>query len=239
MNFINPTFIIIPTYNEKENIENLIHDIFKLNIANLNILIVDDNSPDQTSEIVKNLIKQHQSHLHLIQRPKKLGLGSAYVAGFKYALEKNANLIFQVDGDFSHDPKYIPEFIKQINNGFDVVLGSRKINGGKIIGWNWKRKLISSGAMFVSRKILKLKTKDVTNGFRCYTKKTLTKINLEKIKSNGYAFQEEMIYLCEKNKFKIKEIPTTFIDRKLGKSKLNHKDAIEFFKTILRLKFLK
>lgn len=255
MNPVNPTYIVIPTYNEKENIANLIHAIFSLNIVNLNILIIDDNSPDGTSEIVKKLIKQnnvlckqeegsqkchvgteHCSVLHLIKRDKKLGLGSAYIAGFKYALEKNAQLIFEMDADFSHDPKYIPEFIKEINNGCDVVIGSRKIKYGKIIGWNWRRKIMSSGAMLLSRKILKLKTKDVTSGFRCYTKQTLETINLKKIKSNGYAFQEEMVYLCEKNKLKIKEIPITFKDRKLGKSKLNYKDIVEFFKTIIRLK---
>jgi dolichol-phosphate mannosyltransferase len=226
-------FIIIPTYNEKENIEKLIYAIFNLNIPDLNIVVVDDNSSDGTRQIVET---QNFASLQLIRRPKKLGLGSAYIAGFKLALQNNADLIFEMDADFSHNPKYIPEFINQINNGFDVVLGSRKIAGGKIIGWNWRRKMMSNGAMAFARFILNLKTQDVTTGYRCYAKKVLNKIELDKIKSNSYAFQEEMIYLCEKNNFKIKEIPIIFIDRKFGKSKLNYKDIIEFFKTIIRLK---
>ncbi|MFH1233301.1 MAG: polyprenol monophosphomannose synthase [Patescibacteria group bacterium] len=240
MNIFNPNiFIVIPTYNEKENIENLINQIFGLNIYNLNILIVDDNSPDGTGKLIQELIPKYENFLHLIQRIKKSGLGSAYIAGFKYALEKNADLIFEMDADFSHDPKYIPDFIEEIKNGNDVVIGSRKIKGGKIKGWNLRRKFMSSGAMLFAKIILRLKTKDVTTGYRCYAKETLAQIDLDKIKSNGYAFQEEMIYQCEKKGFKIKEIPTTFIDRKLGKSKLGYKDIIEFFKTVFRLKFIK
>jgi dolichol-phosphate mannosyltransferase len=232
------SFIIIPTYNEKENIEKLISEIFDLNIKDLHILIMDDNSPDKTAEIVKNL-KQKHTNLHLVVREKKLGLGSAYIAGFKYALNAGADLIFEMDADFSHNPKYLPEFITQANNNYDVIIGSRRIKGGKIIGWNWSRKFMSSGAMLFSKIILNLKTNDVTAGYRCYKAKVLQSINLDKIKSNGYAFQEEMIYLCEKKGFKIKEIPITFIDRKFGQSKLNKKDIIEFFKTIMKLKFTK
>lgn len=240
MNSVNPKiFIIIPTYNEKDNIKKLICQIFDSNIPDLNILIIDDNSPDGTGEIIKDLIKKHQNRLHLIQRNGKLGMGSAYIAGFKYALSENADLIFEMDADFSHDPKYIPDFIKQTNFGFDVVLGSRRIKNGGVIGWNWTRKLMSAGAMSFSRIILKLKTKDVTTGYRCYKKEVLLKVDLDKIKSNGYAFQEEMIYLCEKKEFKIKEIPIIFKDRKLGKSKLGHKDIVEFFKTVIKLKFSK
>lgn len=239
MNFVNPNiFIVIPTYNERENIENLISQIFSLNIINLNISIVDDNSPDETGKIVQELIKKYQNRLHLIQRSKKMGLGSAYIAGFKYALEQNADLVFEMDADFSHDSKYIPNFLEEIKNGFSVVLGSRRVKDGKIIGWNYARKIMSAGAMLFARIVLGLKTKDVTAGYRCYAKEAILKINLDKIKSNGYAFQEEMIYLCEKKHFKIKEIPITFIDRKLGKSKLNYKDIFEFFKTVIRLKFL-
>lgn len=237
MNPVNPNiFVIIPTYNEKENIENLINQIFGLNIYNLNILTVDDSSPDGTANIVQKLIQKYQNRLHLIQRPKKSGIGSAYICGFKYALNNKADLIFEMDADFSHDPKYIPNFIEEIENGFDAVIGSRKIKGGKIEGWNWRRKFMSSGAMLFARAVLKLKTKDATSGYRCCTKETLLKINLDKMKSNGYAFQEEMIYLCEKNKFKIKEIPIIFIDRKFGKSKLGYKDIFEFFKTVIGLK---
>lgn len=238
MNLINHNiFIIIPTYNEKDTIEKLIEKIFSLNISNLNILIIDDNSPDGTGKIVRELIENYQPHLHLIQRPKKMGIGSAYISGSQYAIEHSADLIFEMDADFSHNPKNIPDFIKEINKGFDLVLGSRKIKGGKIIGWNCARKIMSAGAMLFSRIILNLKTKDVTSGYRCYSKQIFKLIDLDKLKSNGYAFQEEMIYLCEKNNFKIKEIPITFIDRKFGKSKLNYKDVFEFFQMVIRLKF--
>lgn len=232
-------YIVIPTYNEKYNIENLINRIFNLNIPNLNILIIDDNSPDGTGQLVKELAEKYKDKLYLIKRPEKMGIGSAYITGFKYSLEHGADLIFKMDADFSHDPKYVPDFIKQADLDFDVVLGSRRIKNGGVIGWNWTRKIMSAGAMSFSRIILKLKTKDVTTGYRCYKKEVLLKIDLDKIKSNGYAFQEEMIYLCEKNNFKIKEIPIIFIDRKLGKSKLGCKDIIEFFKTVIKLKFTK
>jgi dolichol-phosphate mannosyltransferase len=144
-----------------------------------------------------------------------------------------------MDADFSHDPKDIIRLIEICENGFHLAIGSRKINGGKIIGWNWKRKLMSHGAMFLSRLILHLRTKDVTAGFRCYHHEVLKKINLDNIKSNGYAFQEEMLYRTEKLGFTIAEIPVTFKDRKHGQSKLGKKEIKEFFIVIFKLKFKK
>jgi dolichol-phosphate mannosyltransferase len=227
-------FIIIPTFNEKHNIDSLIKAIFGL-VSNASILIVDDNSPDGTAEIVRQLQTQ-QANLFLLSRPGKLGLGSAYVAGFKYALAHDASLIFEMDADGSHDPKHIPEMIK-VAAEFDVVIGSRRIKGGKIVGWNAWRHFASWAAMTTARLILNLKTNDVTAGFRCYRKEVLTTLNLDQIKSNGYAFQEEMIWWCEKNDLNIKEIPITFLDRQKDKSKLSWRDIMEFFKTIIRLRF--
>lgn len=229
-------YIIIPTYNEKENIQKLITTIFDLQITNLNIAIVDDNSPDQTAKIVNNLMSKY-NQLHLIERKKKSGLGGAYIAGFKYALTNNADLVFEMDADFSHDPKYLPQFLTEISNGYDIVLGSRYIHNGQVVGWNWWRKFMSRGAMIFSRILLNLKTKDVTTGYRCYTKNVLQQINLDVINSNGYAFQEEMIFLCEKKGFKIKEIPIVFVDRQYGQSKLGYREIIDFFKTIIKLRF--
>lgn len=230
-------FVIIPTYNEKENIESLIKEIFNLKIPDLRLVIVDDNSSDKTGEKAEKLTKIFP--LKVIHRPQKLGLGSAYKEGFKYALENGANLIFEMDADFSHSPKEIPNFIKTANEGYDLVIGSRRIKGGEIIGWNIFRKFSSWGAMTISKLILNLKTHDVTSGFRCYKKEVLENIDLNEIDSNGYAFQEEMIYLCEKKGFKIKEIPITFLDRQRGKSKLSNKEIIDFFITVFRLKFRK
>lgn len=232
------TAVIIPTYNESENIVELINEIFAQKINNLKVIIVDDNSPDKTAELVAKAQSVHPN-LYLIRRYNKLGLGSAYIAGFKKALSLQTDLVMQMDADFSHDPKDIARLIEICENGFHLGIGSRKITGGKIIGWDWKRKLMSHGAMFLSRLILRLRTKDVTAGFRCYRQEVLKKINLENIKSNGYAFQEEMLYRTQKNKYQIKEIPVIFNDRRLGKSKLGKKDIWEFFIIIFKLKFKK
>ena len=228
------TIIVIPTYNEKENIEKLINKIFALNIIGLEILVVDDNSPDGTAQVVKNL--QSKYPLHILERASKLGLGSAYIAGFKKALELQADRIFEMDADFSHDPDDLPAILESAKN-YDLVIGSRKIAGGKIIGWGFTRKFMSNGAMWLSRILLGLKAKDVTAGFRCFNSQVLKTLNLDKIKSNGYAFQEELLYKTQKADFTITEIPVTFIDRREGKSKLSKKDIIEFFLIILKLRF--
>jgi len=231
------TIIVIPTYNESQNIEKLIKKIFELKIANLEIIIVDDNSPDGTAQIVNNQQSAfgHQQ-IHLIQRQGKLGLGSAYIAGFKKALELGADYIFEMDADFSHDPEDVPRLLDACQHA-DLVIGSRKIKGGKIIGWGPIRKFMSNGAMLFSKIILGLKTQDVTAGFRCFKRQVLKAININNITSNGYAFQEELLYRTEKAGFVIKEIPVVFIDRQEGKSKLGRKDIVEFFWIILKLKF--
>lgn len=227
--------IVIPTYNEKENIAELIKAIFTLHIPDLEIIVVDDNSPDGTAQVVEKL-KKLQPQIHLIRRRGKLGLGSAYVTGFKKALALTADYIFEMDADFSHDPKDIPRLLEAAQTA-DLIIGSRKVHHGKIEGWNWYRGFISAGAMWFSRLFLSLKTKDVTAGFRVYNRKVLTAIPLDKIKSNGYAFQEEMLYRTEKLGFKIKEIPVTFVDRQQGRSKLSKKDVVEFFIVMIKLRF--
>jgi len=227
------TILVIPTYNEKENIEKLITKIFALNISDLEILVVDDNSPDGTANIVERLSNKYD--IHLLKREGKLGLGSAYIAGFKKALGLGADFIFEMDADFSHDPDDVPRMIEAAQNA-DLVIGSRKIKGGGVIGWGWTRKFMSNGAMWFSRILLGLKPRDVTAGFRCFRKKVLESIDIEKIKSNGYAFQEELLYKTQKAGFKITEIPVTFVDRQEGKSKLSKKDIIEFI-VMIKLRF--
>lgn len=230
-------FIIIPTYNEAENIGDLIQAIFNLEIPGINLVIIDDNSTDGTGKIIDEISKNYP--IIPIHRPKKLGLGSAYLNGFKISIKQGADLVFEMDADFSHDPKDISRMIEAINSGADVAIGSRRIQGGKVVGWNLWRKFCSNGAMFFSRLILGLKTRDVTAGYRCYKRLVLESINLDKIKSNGYAFQEEMIYLCEKKGFLVKEVPVTFKDREKGKSKLNWKEIVHFFIIMLKLRFRK
>jgi len=227
--------IVIPTYNEKENIAALIEKIFSLAIPGLEIIVVDDNSPDGTADFVKQL--QTKYPLHLIKRSGKLGLGSAYIAGFKKALELGADYILEMDADWSHDPADVPRLITACQNGADLAIGSRKVPGGQIIGWNAWRKLESNGAMLFSRLFLGLKPRDVTAGFRCWRGAVLHKIDIDKIKSNGYAFQEELLYRTQTAGFKIIEVPVTFIDRAKGQSKLSKKDIAEFFFIIFKLKF--
>lgn len=228
--------IIIPTYNESQNIEKLLKKIFALNIPDLEVIIIDDNSPDGTSQLVGNLLILQSFNLHLITRQNKLGLGSAYLTGFKKALSLGADYIFEMDADFSHNPDDIPRLLEAAQNA-DLVIGSRKIAGGEIIGWNFWRKFMSNGAMWLSRLLLGLKVRDVTSGFRCFKRRVLETIPLDEIKSNGYAFQEELLYRAQKSGFTITEIPVIFVDRQEGKSKLSKKDIIEFFLIILRLKY--
>jgi len=227
------TIVVIPTYNEAENIGLLVEKILALPLA-LEIIFVDDHSPDDTGDIIKKII--NTKPVQLIERPGKLGLGSAYIEGFKAALAQNPDFIIQMDADLSHDPNDIPSLIAACE---EISIGSRRIPGGKIVGWNFQRKLMSAGAMWFARIILGLKTKDVTAGFRCFKSEALRKLKIEDIKSNGYAFQEEVIFRAERWHLKIKEVPTTFHDRKAGKSKLSQKDILEFFKTIFRLKTTK
>lgn len=228
-------YIIIPTYNEKENISRLIKAIFDLKINDLRILVVDDNSPDGTAATVESLKNEYP--VEVLKRPSKLGLGSAYIAGFGYALKKQADYIFQMDADFSHRPEDITRLLEAAEAGYDLVLGSRRVPGGKIEGWKGWRHFTSWGATTFSRLLLGLETKDSTTGFRCFSADLLRKIDWVQIKSNGYAFQEEVLYICEKTGCKIKEVPIIFIDRKLGKSKLGLKDIVEFFVRIINLKF--
>ena len=223
--------IVIPTYNEAQNIQRLLDSISKI-ITEYNIVIVDDNSPDGTGKIVENIMK-NDNKIYLIKRAKKLGLGSAYIKGFKYAFNLDAKYILSMDSDFSHDPKYIPEFIKKIQNA-DVVVGSRYITGGGV-SWALHRKILSKGANLLARTLLRLKVHDVTGAYRLYKTSVLKSINLDKIKSDGFSFLEEILFYCKKKKAKMVETPIFFNDRRKGKSKLSKKEIIKFFITLIRL----
>lgn len=228
------TFVVIPTYNEKENIKALIRAIFSLKIPNLEIVVVDDNSPDETWKIVKDLkIKK----VHLILRIKKRGRGYAGKEGFKYALKKKADYIIEMDADFSHDPKYIPLFLKEIKNA-DVVLGSRLVKGGKDIGRNYLRKLITKLANLYIRLMLGLKVKDCNCGYRCFRSKVIEVINPDKIKAKGPDIIQEVLFKTHLRGFRIKEIPIEFVNRTRGKSKLGFKQLSKGYWVILKLKLL-
>jgi dolichol-phosphate mannosyltransferase len=226
--------VIIPTYNEKENIINIIDAIFKVK-DDMDILVVDDNSPDGTSDLV-NERKQKDNRVHLISRPGKMGLGTAYCDGFRYCLENGFDAIFEMDADFSHDPKEIPNFLKEIKEN-DLVIGSRYLTGVNVVNWPLRRLILSYGASFYTRIITGLKIKDPTGGFKCFKAEALRKIDLSQIKSNGYGFQIEMNYRMWKSGAKIKEIPIIFIDRRSGVSKMNKQIIKEAVFMVWRLRF--
>ncbi len=227
-------YIVIPTYNEAENLPKLVEKIFLLPL-NIEVLVVDDNSPDNTGKIAGDLSKKYK--LEVLHRSGKMGLGSAYIAGFRKALDKNADFIMEIDADLSHDPADIPKLVQALETGADLAIGSRRIAGGRIVGWNWWRKFMSWGAMTFARLFLGLKTKDVTAGFRCYRRQILAEIQFAKIKSNGYSFQEETLFWVEKLGAKVAEVPVVFHDRQQGKSKLSKKDIWDFFMVMFKLKW--
>lgn len=212
--------VIIPTYNEKENIEKIIRKVCSLE-GNFHILIVDDGSPDGTAAIVKSLQTEFSDRLHIAERSDKQGLGTAYIFGFKWALEKGYKYIFEMDADFSHNPDDLIRLYDACKNGADVSVGSRYTSGGKIKNWPFDRIFISFGASVYVRMITWMPVKDCTAGFVCYKRDVLEKLPLDKVQFIGYAFQIEMKYRAWKLGFKIKEVPITFVDRKEGVSKMS------------------
>ncbi len=214
------SLVIIPTYNEKDNIENIIRAVFALDTP-FNILIVDDGSPDGTANIVKHLMQEFDGKLYIQERKGKLGLGTAYIHGFKWALERDYAFVFEMDADFSHDPNDLPRLREACLNGGDVAIGSRYCKGGKVKNWPFGRWLMSYGASLYVRTILWINTKDTTAGFKCYKRKVLETIDLDAIQFIGYAFQIEMKYTAKRHGFNVVEVPVTFVDREFGESKMS------------------
>lgn len=230
------SLVIIPTFNESENITQVIRMIFGQDMAELEVLVVDDNSPDGTAEIVKTL-QQDNPHLHLLTRPQKLGLGTAYVAGFRFALENGYDRVIEMDADLSHDPKEIPNLLKA-SEKYDLVLGSRYVKGVNVINWPLSRLLLSMGASLYTRLITGIPVKDCTAGFKCFHRQVLEAIDLSQIESDGYAFQIEMNFKAWKKGFRIGEIPIIFIDRRAGLSKMSKRIVREAIWMVWKLKFL-
>jgi dolichol-phosphate mannosyltransferase len=227
--------VIIPTYKERENIEAIIKSISSLTTA-FDILIIDDNSPDDTAAIVKDLQKSFRN-LYLIERPGKMGLGTAYIAGFKWALEKSYNYVYEMDADFSHDPHDLLKLYKACSeDGADLAIGSRYISGVNVVNWPLSRVLMSYVASIYVRLITGMKIMDTTAGFKCYKKEVLENIRLDKVKSVGYGFQIEMKFKTWKRGYKIVEVPIIFTDRKLGASKMSGGIFNEALWGVLRMK---
>ncbi|HOO14502.1 MAG TPA: polyprenol monophosphomannose synthase [Candidatus Marinimicrobia bacterium] len=230
------SLVIIPTYNEKDNIRTVIERLQALPIE-LDILIIDDNSPDGTADIVREL-QADDPHIFMINRPAKLGLGTAYITGFRWALERDYEYILEMDADLSHNPDDVPRLIQECENGYDLVIGSRYCNGVNVINWPIKRLLLSYGANKYSRMITRMPIMDTTAGFKCYRREALAAINLDRVKSSGYSFQIEMHFRVWNAGFKIKEIPIIFIERSEGLSKMSKNIVWEavFMVWILKLR---
>jgi dolichol-phosphate mannosyltransferase len=227
--------VIVPTYNELENIQKIVPKILKQS-PDIEILVIDDNSPDGTANVIEKMMRKNP-RLHLIKRPNKLGLGTAYVSAFRYALESGYDLVFEIDADFSHDPDEIPRFLKSIKNN-DLVIGSRYIEGVNVVNWPISRLLLSWTANLYTRIVTGLPIKDATSGYKCFKSKVLKAIDLDRINSDGYAFQIEMDFKAWKKGFKLAEIPIIFVDRNVGESKMNSKIVREAIWMVWKLRLL-
>jgi len=227
--------VIIPTYNEIENIHSVIDAVLAQG-PQFSVLIVDDNSPDGTGEVV-NILKQKESRIHLLQRAGKLGLGTAYIAGFRYGLSQGFDYIFEMDADFSHNPKDLPRLLEACVQGADMSIGSRYVKGGNIKNWSKDRLFLSYGASLYVKTITSLPVQDPTAGFICYHRRVLEALDLDKIKFVGYTFQIEMKYYAFIKGFKLAEVPITFVDREKGNSKMHANIVSEAIKGVLKMRW--
>ncbi len=228
--------IITPTYNERQNIGELVEKVFKIN-PDYHLLVVDDNSPDGTADYTRDLQKRYD-RLHLIEREGKLGLGTAYIRGFRYAIQNGFGAIVQIDADMSHNPGDIPEMVRGLANN-DLILGSRYCDGVSVVKWPIRRLILSYGANLYTRIVTGMPLTDATSGFKCWKKEVLESLDLDKVRSRGYSFQIEMNFRTWHKGYKIKEIPIIFIDRTIGESKMNRSIVFEAVFMVWRLKIWK
>lgn len=233
------SLVIIPTYNEKENITRMLNTVMALTPVHgdrFHVLVVDDGSPDGTGDLVRSAQQEHPNRIHLLERSGKLGLGTAYIAGFKWGLNAGYDYLFEMDADFSHNPKDLERLREACMNGAGVAVGSRYTKGGAVSNWPWHRIAMSYGASLYVNTVLNLKVKDPTAGFKCYRAKTLKTIRLDAIHFIGYAFQIEMKYNAKRLGFSIAEVPITFVDRELGTSKMSLNIFKEAFLGVLQMR---
>ncbi len=225
---------IVPTYNEKENIESLVTRLLALPTG-VRVIVVDDNSPDGTGAIADRLAAESDGRVKVVHRAGKLGLGTAYIAGFRQALTDGADLVCTMDADFSHNPRYIPAMVDKIGLGYDLVIGSRYVRGGGTSGCTFGRKLLSWGANGFARVMLGLHARDTTAGFRCYRSEVLAGLDLDAIRASGYSFLIEMLYRVQRRGWRVGEVPIVFENRRLGTSKISRNEVIKAIGTVLRL----
>ncbi len=228
------TFVIVPTYNEADNINDLVQQLLDLPV-NIGVVVVDDNSPDGTGVLADAWAARFPERVHVVHRPGKLGLGTAYIAGFKEALYAlNARRVMTMDADFSHNPRYIPAMI-ELSRDKHMVIGSRYVPGGGQLNCTWKRVWLSKGANFVAKSLLGLEAKDTTAGFRLYRREVLESIPLDQIFSSGYSFLVEMLFMCQRRGWQIGEVPIIFEDRRKGKTKISRNEVFKAQYTVFRL----
>ena len=222
--------IVTPTYNESENLPVFLEQVFAV-VPQAHVLVVDDNSPDGTGELAEAMAASDE-RIHVMHRPGKLGIGSAYLDAFRWALARDYEVVFEMDTDLSHDPRYLPDFLAALERGADIVIGSRNVKGGGVQGWGPGRHILSKGGSLYSRLILSLKVRDLTSGYKAFRRSVLVSLDLAQVRSEGYSFQIELTYRALQQGFKVEEIPILFVDRRAGKSKMSR--AI-FFEAILRV----
>jgi dolichol-phosphate mannosyltransferase len=233
---VSRSLVVLPTYNERENIEPIVTAILGQS-ADLEVLVVDDNSPDGTGEIVDRLAAAQPERVHVMHRAGKRGLGTAYIEGFSWALARDYELVFEMDADFSHDPADLLRLRKPIvDGGADACVGSRWVAGGGTRNWSFLRTFISRGGSVYARLILGVPVKDLTSGFKCFNRRVLERLDLQTVGSNGYAFQVEMNYRCHRHGFRVAEVPIMFVDRRVGKSKMGSHIVTEAMLVVLKLR---
>jgi dolichol-phosphate mannosyltransferase len=226
--------VITPTYNERENLHAFLDALFAV-APEVDVLVVDDNSPDGTGALA-DAVAASDPRVHVRHRAGKLGLGTAYLEGFRWAIEQRYDVVFEMDTDLSHDPKYVPEFLRAIDAGADVVIGSRNIPGGGVAGWGPGRHVLSKGGSVYSRTILGLEVRDLTSGYKAFTRDALERIELHGVKSNGYSFQIELTYRAALRGMRVAEVPILFVDRRAGASKMSRKIFAEAVVMVWKLR---
>jgi dolichol-phosphate mannosyltransferase len=228
------TLIVIPTYNEADNLERLLGAVRQA-VPDAEVLVVDDASPDGTGRLAEQLARAG-SGVHVLHRREKLGLGTAYVDGFRWGLARGYARFFEMDADFSHDPSFLPGFIAALDAGADVVVGSRRMAGGSVVGWGPVRHLLSHGGSLYSRLLLGVSVRDMTTGFKAYTREALERLDVGSVRSNGYAFQIETTYRAVRSGLRVVEVPIVFVDRRAGQSKMSFEDVIEAVTRVIRMR---
>jgi dolichol-phosphate mannosyltransferase len=233
---VSRSLVVLPTYNECENIESIVTAILG-QATDFEVLVVDDNSPDGTGQIAESLSVRYPGRVHVMHRAEKRGLGTAYIEGFLWALARDYDFIFEMDADFSHDPADLPRLREPLTRGeADASVGSRWVPGGGTRNWSFLRTFISRGGSVYARLILGVPVNDLTSGFKCFSRRVLERLDLQTVRSNGYAFQVEMNYRCYKQRFRVAEVPIVFVDRRVGKSKMGTHIVTEAMVVVLRLR---